>query len=451
MPDFNFNLSVSTTDSGSKPTNKDIARLKYLKQSVSIGTFIKYIKQGRSFCYCFDDMDEMFGNSVKTVSKFRYTNVIAIDIDDSTVPMSEYVGGLKHTPTIAYTTYSNGIKGYRFRLVYVFTDKIVGVDNYVSAYNAILSVNEMEMKDNCMRAVNQCFIGNGSPNVEVFNSGVLYSLTDFAFKAIMCASLSLNYNHKCKTAEGDRNVTGIAQSLNPEFAENLSNMLPSDFIDHYRREYDYFDHSQLILSEDETHYQYPADYREVRREWEDRNILTITGERKRVRTIHIRKDGEKRRKTLFNTAIVIKSIKPDITIEHLVYILCVERYHYYDNSDKQLTNNVLIDIARSAIKGDYKSKESSHGAFKVNKAYWAAMGLSANSAARKVGKMLNHQSIGEWYDCSKSVKENAEYAAEHNIKKAKLRTLYVWCRENGVPTNPKLTNQQESGSSGVYS
>lgn len=85
MPDFKFNLSVSTTDSKSKPTEGDIAKLRYKKQTVDLATFVQYIKEGRSFCYCFDDMDEVFGNGTKTKDNFRYTNVIAIDIDDSEI------------------------------------------------------------------------------------------------------------------------------------------------------------------------------------------------------------------------------------------------------------------------------------------------------------------------------------------------------------------------------
>ena len=182
MPNFKFNLSVSTTDSHSKPKDKDIAKLQYRKQSIDIETFIQYIREGHSFCYCFDDMDDVFGNGTKTLSNFRYTNVIAIDIDDSPLQMEDFVNNLSKKPTISYTTYSNKLKGYRYRIIYLFFDKIVGVENYKSTYNGILSANGMTIKDNCMESPNQFFIGNGSADVEIINNGCLYSQSDFAIK-----------------------------------------------------------------------------------------------------------------------------------------------------------------------------------------------------------------------------------------------------------------------------
>lgn len=405
--------------------------MQYRKQAIDIDTFIRYIKEGRSFCYCFDDMDEVFGNSVKTQDNFRYTNVIAIDIDDSSVPMTEYANTLHYKPTIAYTTYSNKVKGYRFRMVYVFTEKIVGLNNYVSAYNGILCANGMKIKDNCMQSANQLFIGNGSKDVEVITNGTLYLLSEFAITNKMWEGCCY-INSKCKAIVPKVTAKKSNLPLNPTFTQDLSNMRPSDFISHYSMQYPYFDSTNLILSEDYSHFIFPDDYREISRKWELKDVITKRGERKTVRAVHKTKDGEKRRKKLFDTGIILKAIKPDITIEHLVYILCVERYHYYDNSDKQLTNQVLIDIAQCVMKADYKPRLSEHGQFKVNKPYWAEKGYNAKSAARKVSKMLNYQSIGEWYDCSKPVRENAQYAKEHGIKKAKLRTLYAWCKENGV-------------------
>ena len=434
MPNFKFNLSVSTTDSNFKPTPKDIAKMQYQKRTVDIDAFIQYIRKGHSFCYCFDDMDEVFDNSTKTKDNFSYTNVIAIDIDDSEICLNDYIESMRHKPTLAYTTYSNTLKGFRYRLVYVFRQKIMGLENYGNTYNGILSANGMQVQDNCMKSANQCFIGNGSNNIEIICSGALYDVSDFPFKNNMCGGSSV-INPKWKKEKRQGGERKETLCLNPAFEENLSKMQPSEFIVYYRNEYPYFENSDLILSDDGTHYIFPSDYREIQRKWERKEVIKRNGERKQVRTVHILKDGERRRLKLFKAASIIKAIKPDITLEHLVYILCVERYHYYDNSDKQLTNQTLIGIAKSVMNGKYDVGSSKHGAFKVNKSYWAEMGYSANSAARIISKSLNYESIGQWYDCSKSVKENAEYAKANGIKKAGKSTLYKWCKENGIPTS----------------
>lgn len=52
-----------------------------------------------------------------------------------------------------------------------------------------------------------------------------------------------------------------------------------------------------------------------------------------------------------------------------------------------------------------------------------------------MAKALNHQSIGEWYDCDKSVKENLEWAQQNGIKVCRS-TLKTFCRENGINPNP---------------
>ena len=61
------------------------------------------------------------------------------------------------------------------------------------------------------------------------------------------------------------------------------------------------------------------------------------------------KDGQGRRKKLYIAALIMKSIQPKITYEHLLFNLINERYYYYVNTDKVLTNMVLMDIAKNVI------------------------------------------------------------------------------------------------------
>lgn len=50
-----------------------------------------------------------------------------------------------------------------------------------------------------------------------------------------------------------------------------------------------------------------------------------------------------------------------------------------------------------------------------------------------VRRLKNNESIGEWYDVSKSVKDNLEYANENGIKVSQ-KTLYRFCERNGIDT-----------------
>lgn len=55
------------------------------------------------------------------------------------------------------------------------------------------------------------------------------------------------------------------------------------------------------------------------------------------------KDGERRRKRLYVDALMMRAIKPNATFLELLYNLVLRRKYFYDNSDKVLTNEVLIE------------------------------------------------------------------------------------------------------------
>ena len=136
--DYTFNVSVSTTTHKDKADFEAVSnRLEYRKQSADIDTLCRLIKDGHSFCHCFDDDDDTFTNTTKDNNNFRYTSFIPYDIDDNTLRMEEYLTTLTYQPTIAYTTTSDGIKGNRYRLIYCFDSKIKGVGGYQTLYDTL--------------------------------------------------------------------------------------------------------------------------------------------------------------------------------------------------------------------------------------------------------------------------------------------------------------------------
>ena len=133
------------------------------------------------------------------------------------------------------------------------------------------------------------------------------------------------------------------------------------------------------------------------------------------------------------TARVMKTIRPDISLEHLVYNLVFERYFYYDNKDGVLTNEELIKAARNAFRYDGKVNTTKHPKFSVNKSYWAERGKNANQAKNIVRKEINYACIGELYDCNLSVTVNLQMLQEGGMKVSK-NTLYRFCHENNIST-----------------
>lgn len=86
----------------------------------------------------------------------------------------------------------------------------------------------------------------------------------------------------------------------------------------------------------------------------------------------------------------MRAIKPDITFLELLYNLVLRRQLFYDNSDNVLTDDLLIEDARSVLAmtlEDIRSlKSSQHGGFKTDPVYCAEHGISRKQHARTVRK-----------------------------------------------------------------
>lgn len=205
-------------------------------------------------------------NHDRRCDNFDYTNVVCYDMDKMEVPMKVYVEGLKFTPTLAYTTYSNGAGGrYGYRLLYVFDTPISSEEEYYQYYLAIADLNGITGGTNSngeltgwdKRRVNQLYYGGG-PDSETYKSGIIYSLFTFASRCDEGKAASM-------FAESHRSYT-LDISIDEEFLENFRTLAPKDFIEKYEHGFlpAYMESVQpksgLIYSEDGQYYTYPDDY-----------------------------------------------------------------------------------------------------------------------------------------------------------------------------------------------
>lgn len=456
--EFKFTFSVSTRAFSDK--NKiNWGSVQYKKQSISIEKFIELIKSGYAFCNCFDDDDEVFGQSVKTLANFRYTNCMMIDIDDCKIEMNDLINQLSVKPTLAYTTPNNLTEKsnflYRYRLCFLFEEKIKGIDNYCQMYSTLINllindVKGFELEDNCAQSANQQF-GGSNEKCTIYVSYNIYdfkdfSLSDFPFKNNIKREKNtlLILNGKNKSTNKTINKVEIKDN---DFMDDLDKMKPSDLIAKYKSKYEYFTSTKLEYNDYGVAI-IPEDYVEIYREWYKADFIKKDGERKEFTAVRKLKDGDRRRKKLYIAGLIMKKILPTITFEHLLFNLINERYYYYNNIDKQLSNEVLATIARTVvntpieeIKLNSKPKKTK---FKLDKAYCEnILGISANQYKQIVKKQLNDELIGSNYDCSLSVKENLEYFKEIGIKVGKQK-LYNWCKDNGIKTNPNKKNNKDA-------
>ena len=445
-----FTISVSTECFADKNSIK-WQNVQYRAANVSVDELTELIRAGRCFCHAFNTRSEVFGLREKTDANFREANAVFVDIDDSYISMSEFVGKLSARPTIAYTTPNNYTEKskykYRFRLVYLLTEPISNAEHYRHAYDAVMAriANDVEgfvCKDNCGRSPSQQFSGNGTPNCETWVGGTVYSPSDFA-GVVQQRELFAD------RSQSDRQMRTTAQqcintAIDEVFLSDFNTMQPDKFLKKYRNVYNYFDRTPLEYSG--GYAVLPDDYTEIRHQWRIGDVRLKDGRAYKVPKIKRLRDGEGRKRKLYTAALIRKQILPSITFEHLLYNLAYDRYYYYDNSDGDLNNRRLINIARRVVATPLerirldrcRPKE-----FEIDKAYCRAHGITPNQMKNIVRKILADRKIGELYDCSLSVGDNLTMLNDYGVKVGKSR-LYEWCKENGIATNPKpLPPQRE--------
>lgn len=444
-----IDVSFSHNTYSHKPTSRDYASMNWNNATVTIRELLEHIKQGFSYCHVFED-------NKRKKEKFLYAQLITIDVDNSEIPMNEFVGDLALKPTLAYTTFSNRLNddsAYRFHLVYCFRERIYA-DQYKVVYQALSDIATPNNDDNCGKSYCQIMNGNSLENIETYMSEYMYQLSDFISTNLSNShkqqtSLSLNYTDKQLRSNETNTMFNILQkdpleeyllpttqyrcdesfcnNYNKQFYSDFNSMPLSKFVYTYR-EIPLIEGSELRFNEN-GYTIIPDDYNSVftRIRWIDGACRVVPY-----------RDGEKRRNRLFTDACIIKKIKPNITFEQLLYNLSYRVLYCYDNSDGVLSRKLIESKARDAIKKDVDKmsfENSRRGKITTSKSFCVERGLNRRSYARTATKIENHKKIKQWYDESKSVAENFEHAKEIGISTSKS-TLKRYCKENGINFNP---------------
>lgn len=439
---FNFNLAVSDQCFEKKPT--DYKKITFTEQNVTISEMRDLIEEGRLFAGCFNDIS--FHISKKTKNNFVQTNVIPIDIDDCDCSMMDYLPSLKYMPTFAYETFSNlqEGKGFRFRLLYVFKNSIVGGDNYTLMYNAICRANNInDFNDRSTGTCNQAYWGTCKDRVVTCAGQVYKSQFDsFIDESVLNQSLIKRRTKSNKQLEQD------TFKLNDEtFKEYWEKRTDMDILTQMRH-YQTYECTQIEWNEGElwrdledTHYY------QIKRKWEMR--LAFNGGRfKRIPVNRLLMNGQHRRNKIFISLIRRRLIDSTITIEHLCYAALYELYFFIDNTDNAdyITRHQLAQIANSALNVDlerYREKLRENKKFKVNKMEASRQGLTTRQAVAKANseriaqkKEKEYAELSKKYDQTLSVRKNAELLG---ISKTKAQSLKKWIEK-------KTTGEQETTS-----
>lgn len=423
---WRFNLSISDRCYSQKPTSVDYQSMSFHVETLNTTELVERIKCGYSICHVFQDNRRIKRN-------FLYTHAVFIDVDDSTVSMEDLIGRSEQKPTIAYTTFSDGRNGlYRFRLIYIMDVSVKNEQQYKNLYYYFINeINLDKNKDNCGSVISQLMNGNSSDNIRVYSSHYIYNTESFLHNVTQELYNNKNNTHQyqycssgtvCKKGNDDIDDT--------ENAIRLLRKSTTAFLIKYK--------NSIIVSCTQLGYNeqgyafYPDRYYrlDVRYKW--------SSGRPQIKKY---RDGEGRRKRLHVDALLIRAIYPDISFTELLYNMVYRREHYYDNSDCVLSDALIIREAKTVVAMSIEEIEtiidnSKHGVFSTDPLWCIMHDVTRRAHARSVQKMLNYDSIREWYDVSLSVAENLKYARDNDIKVSR-RTLIRFCHENNINTNPR--------------
>lgn len=430
------------TGKGAKLNNK--LRMAFREESLTVDEFINSAVNGYSFCNLFSYEDKKYwiksnkywsltypyyqrGKNkgalkiqFKKDEHFIGSQALFYDIDYTNAEdMFEYIDKLDYKPTCGYYSYSNmknkgGVVSSRFRLVYVF-DEILNRTNFKRLYRNILNMIELNtgehFEDDCGSRCAQ-YMNGGFGGDYYVNEDNIYSVNDF------------NEYEVIKYVEEEEQKQEVLEmpKLDYQMIKNMKTLDYKTFMHYYSKQYHYYYR---------TRYDGDEDYYLT-----DDNYLSLYYNRVAI------KDGNHRRRKLYQRACLRRLMTTDDNINEILFNLYIDSSKFIDNSDGVITIDVLVRAAQSAYR--YTKDE-------ISKKFEKQIKLSNDKKPKfivsdkfinkkeMVGKIrtkLKDEQIGELYDFSKSVKENSEEINKYF--KVSFSRLYKFVNKNNLRDNKQL-------------
>ena len=417
---FNVSLSVRGYEDKKKiPYNTMV----FQKKEVNEDELIEYIRKGHSFMaelknygitpYYKSDGKQCYHQPRKE-EDIRQTYFVGVDVDDAELPFSDYIESISNEiqPTFAYTTPNDGIKGHRYRLIYILNEPIQKQRDFSCYYwgivNTLNECTNTTNKDDCGAKIERLFNGNAKDNIKVFTTYKRYDLEELPKGEEIDAKPKKRVLHKEHTSQ---------------VVSDFSQMDFDDFLTKYLTRVYKPITKQDVMYNEEGFALLPKDFKEIKDEWETYQKIKVVG------------IGEGRKKWLYERLQKIKDIKPTITFDELLFNAVFVVKHRINNEDGKINKDYLFEVVKNVFEGESTIKWFENTKkFEVSKKWCSEHRIKPNQYKMMVRKALNFESISRWYNTTKSVMDNLRFAEDNNIKVSR-RTLYNYCYENGI--NPK--------------
>ena len=451
-------ISIGTKRLDDKPVSQGEKGCYFKDLSFKTGDFRnsdfkQIIGQGYTITYLFKDNFFKRSNSYMATN-YVGTQFICVDVDECDIAPTDFVKNIRFKPSVLHTTFSNLTerKNYKYcyHLLYFFDGIIYGENDFNKVFHLLTddyySFVDKDCKD-CHRVI---FTSNSSFSDYVYQDyGLTYKVDDFIKREYDNISDFFNPSTEkedCKkTVSQDKlyspsinlsSETKILQednkfSLDDGFWNDLYSLKRSMFIEKYSMIYSYFRETEIAPDRyvngyadlrDETYYDVPTS----RWRWDVKNN----------RPYIPKVEKGNRNKMLWLDAVCLMKIKPDITKEHLIYLLITEVYRNFENEDEQMSNWFIVNKAKEVWDniGNLNARPLKKS-FKIDKGYWLEKGFTNQdwlSVSKIIMKEMRCQDFGDMYDLSLTIEQNVAMFREYGIKTTK-RTLIKWCEENDIP------------------
>lgn len=468
-------------------------KMNFIRKTVTSNELLNSCINGSSFCHLFNGYQNIkefnktyqykatggFSLSAKSDKFFEGSFVIGVDIDDTTFESPElYIKNLSLKPTFYHTTFSNyqldkdgNNKGLRFRLVYVFDEKIKNkfffryvaseINNMIST-----SIGTTEGIDTANLKCSQYYNGTNINNKELIcNYGIsnlIYSFKDFDINKISFKNFLINELKTRKLNNIDKNsINNILYYIDNNTTDNTRtnerttlNVKTENETTPYNAEKTKLSFNDRLLNDwdrlsEEEFMKTSTDwnkllrntryiYRVEKSEW-------INGLYQKVDNdyfslfyyVNIVKDGSKRRKTLFQRMCLRRLINTNITVDEMVLSTIIDIIRFFDNSDKVLNSDFIkrnVERAFAMELNEIRELYSNSISYLMNKTKPKRGIIYYNKAAHS--KETTFKILDEYYNKNLSVKENLDII--NNVYQFKIgkTIMYEYCKENNINTNP---------------
>lgn len=454
----------------------------YERINVTPFTLLTSLTQGKCACQLFNPKkprkDGTFGTTDKRYENFAGGFCIFVDIDETKYQdMRDFIEHLSLKPTFAYTSYSNQQpgKGARFRLCYVFSKPVKGIFHFRylahKVYERIELDTQETIKDKCGLSPAQYMNGTNKAAQNIifdeFFTGAVFEHSDFLCsdddfiqylrrycdysvsqqrrykRDIDSLLFSLDVRERKTSDISYNNITQTIttdKKMNTRFSErflcDMERLSYDDFMQEYRHTIEYF----WRIEDNEGWTLMLTDYGYIEYQEVSDGYFSLPYYPYRI------KDGQGRRKKLYQRMCLRRVMRPDVLADDLLFNAYEDLHRLMDNSGKDGANIITIEelqrnvedamrLSLEEIEEEFagmlatlRSKKPKHG-----KIY--RFGRATTTAERnKSIKAVRWQEISDNYEWTLTPQENLENLQAMGID-VSIATIYRYCKKTDIPTN----------------